>query len=86
MSITKQIEEIIKPYLFQEEDGELSVYDSQVPFDIEELFIMRKVPYKINAISCKCDVDCKQQYYIYSWIENNELYTYELLLYTFIKF
>ena len=80
MTITEQIEEIIKPYLFQEEDGELSIYDSQVPIDIEELLMTRKMPYKINGISCRHNVDYRQQYYVYSWIEDNELHTYELLL------
>ena len=88
MSITEQIKEIIKPYLFQEEDGEQSIYDSQVLIDIEELLMVRKVPYKItqkgpykiNEILCNHNVNYKQQYYIYSWLEDNELHTYELLL------
>ena len=79
MSITEQIEQIIKPYLVKIEDKEY-LCDTQVTIDIEELFWLRKVPYQMNENHCDCGPGYEQKYYVFSWIEDEELYTYDILL------
>ena len=79
MSITEQIEQIIKPYLVKIEDKEY-LCDTQVTIDIEELFWLRKVPYQMNENYCDCGPGYEQKYYVFSWIEDEELYTYDILL------
>ena len=79
MSITEQIEQIIKPYIVKIEDKEY-LCDTQVAIDIEELFWLRKVPYQMNENHCDCGPGYEQKYYVFSWIEDEELYTYDILL------
>ena len=79
MSITEQIKEIIKPYIVIEDDEEY-LCNSQVAIDIEELFWARKVPYQINENHCDCGPGYEQKYYVFSWIEDGELVTYDILL------
>ena len=79
MSITEQIEQIIKPYLVKIEDKEY-LCDTQVTIDIEELFWLRKVPYQMNENHCDCGPGYEQKYYVFSWVEDEELYTYDILL------
>ena len=79
MSITEQIEQIIKPYIVKIEDKEY-LCDTQVAIDIEELFWLRKVPYQMNENHCDCGPGYEQKYYVFSWVEDEELYTYDILL------
>ena len=79
MSITEQIKEIIKSYIVIEDDEEY-LCNSQVAIDIEELFWARKVPYKMNENHCDCGPGYEQSYYVFSWIEDGELCTYDILL------
>lgn len=80
MTITEQIEEIIKPYLCIDDDGNATLHNAQVAIDIEELFWARKVPYQMNENHCDCGPGYEQSYYVFSWIEDGELYTYDILL------
>lgn len=80
MSITEQIKEIIEPYICFSRDGKEELYDSQVVIDIKELFCSQNVPYQINENHCDCGPGYEQSYYVFSWIEDGELYTYDILL------
>ena len=79
MSITEQIEEIIKPYIVEIDGGEY-LCNSQVAIDIEELFWARKVPYQMNENHYDGGPGYEQSYYVFSWIEDGELCTYDILL------
>ena len=80
MTITEQIEEIIKPYLCFHENGDISLHDIKVAIDIEDLFLTQNVDYAINVNKCECGPSYEQEYYVFSWIEDSELYTYDILL------
>lgn len=79
MSITKQIEEIIKPYIIKIGNRKY-LRNTQVAIDIKELFQIRKVPYQMNENHCECRPGYEQSYYVFSWIEDGKLYTYDILL------
>ena len=79
MSITEQIEQIIKPYIVKIDDGEY-LCDSQVAIDIEELFWARKMHYQMNENHCDCGPGYEQSYYVFSWLEDGELCTYDILI------
>lgn len=79
MSITEQIEEIIKPYIVIEDDEEY-LCNAQVAIDIEELFWAKKIPYQVNENHCDCGPGYEQNYYVFSWIEDGELCTYDILI------
>lgn len=80
MSITEQIKEIIEPYICFSRSGKEELHDSQVAIDIEELFWTKKIPFQINENHCDCGPGYEQSYYVFSWIEDGELYTYDILL------
>lgn len=80
MSITAQIEQIIKPYIGKIEDKEAFLCNAQVVTDIEELFLSQKVPYKMNENHCDCGPGYEQSYYVFSWIEEGKLKTYDILI------
>lgn len=79
MSITEKIEQIIQPYIIKIGNREY-LRNTQVAIDIEELFWSQKVPFQINENHCDCGPGYDQSYYVFSWIEDGELYTYDILL------
>ena len=80
MSIIEQIEQIVKPYIVEIENDEEYLCDAQVITDIEELFLSQEVHYQMNENHCDCGPGYEQSYYVFSWIEDGELYTYDILL------
>jgi hypothetical protein len=79
MNLTEQIEQIIKPYIVKIEYREY-LCNAQVITDIEELFCSQKIPYQMNENHCDCGPGYDQSYYVFSWVEDGELYTYDILL------
>lgn len=76
MNLFKQINSILEKYI--NEDGRIP--NSDCIQEIEELFSSNNIDYAENDNWCDCGPGYKQRFYVFSWIENGKIQTYDILI------
>lgn len=76
MNLFKQINSILEKYI--NEDGRIP--NSDCIQEIEELFSSNNIDYAENDNWCDCGPGYEQRFYVFSWIENEKIQTYDILI------
>lgn len=76
MNLFEQINGILEKYINEDE----RITNSDCIQEIEELFSSNNIDYAENNIWCDCGPGYEQRFYVFSWIENEKIQTYDILI------
>ena len=76
MTLTHLINQILEPYCDEEE----AIHNDRCIQEIRELFKKHDITYAENCNYCDCGPAYEQYYYVFSWIEEGKLKTYDILI------
>ena len=87
MTIGEKIDAIVKPHI-KYHCGEQFITNFNITQDIKNLLENSDVPFKINRNFCQRRSNplgvTEQDYFVFSWIEKEQLCTYSVLIESFI--
>lgn len=76
MNLFEQINSILEKYINEDE----RITNSDCIQEIKELFNSNNIDYVENNNWCDCGPGYEQWFYVFSWVENEKIQTYDVLI------